>query len=59
MSEVVLRVDIEDWDPLVGTVGLFGSGTGARFEGWISFMAAIDQFCPHPFGAYPNGDEDR
>ncbi len=26
MSGFVLRVEISDWDPLVGTVGLFDSG---------------------------------
>jgi hypothetical protein len=47
MPDVVLRVAIDGWDPLAGVIGPVSSGTEAKFEGWIGFMAAIDKFRPH------------
>jgi hypothetical protein len=43
MSGMKLWVTIEDSEPLIGNVGLLGSSESVRFEGWIGFMAAIDE----------------
>ena len=38
MSRIVLRVEIEDADPLIGLVVLLGTATSIGFEGWTNFV---------------------
>ena len=48
-----LWVNIEDCEPLIGNVGLSGSSESVRFEGWIGFMAAIDELRAGRAGVVP------
>jgi|HubBroStandDraft_1064217.scaffolds.fasta_scaffold1571860_2 hypothetical protein len=47
-SGLVLRIELKDADTFAGSVGLADSETGLAFDGWISFMAAIDQLLRPP-----------
>jgi hypothetical protein len=51
MAGLVLRVELHDGDPLAGSIGLYDSDASIAFEGWISFMAAIDQLRRSPCDA--------
>ena len=53
MSGMKLWLNIEDCEPLIGNVGLLGSSDSLRFEGWIAFMAAIDELCAGRAGVVP------
>jgi hypothetical protein len=43
MAGRVLRLEVQDADEFAGSVGFADSEASLAFEGWISFMAAIDQ----------------
>jgi hypothetical protein len=48
MVGLVFRVELQDADSFVGFIVSGDSETTLAFEGWISFMAAIDQLLRPP-----------
>ena len=53
MSGMRLWLNIENCEPLIGNVGFVGSSDSLRFEGWIGFMAAIDELRGGRAGVVP------
>jgi hypothetical protein len=42
VTKLVLRVELSPGESFRGTVALVGSNKVLAFDGWVSFMAAID-----------------
>ena len=47
MADLVLRVELSSGERFRGTISVLGSNRVIAFDGWVSFMAAIDDI-RHP-----------